>query len=516
LMPKPDDDPPVIAGRVSYSIAYKRSVVLLLTLAYTLNSADRTLISIIGQPLKLDLKLSDAQLGLLVGTAFATLYAFSGLPIARLAERFNRVAIISIALTVWSSLTALCGIAASFPQLLMIRMGVGVGEAGCTPPAHSLISDYVEPARRSTALSIYSSGISLGYLFSAIVGGYVALHHGWRAACMVIGLPGVVVAIGIRRLIDEPLRGNAEPLEARIATLDARDPRLISDGRRSWVGAELAEMAAVARILLFKWPIANIVIGVTVATFASQGSYAFVPAYFNRAFGLDYATIGLVSGLAGGVSVGLGLVAGGFVTDLLGTRSAKWYALVPAIGLATSMPLYVLAFLQADWKSTALLLAIPGFFQYVSFGPTFGIVQNVVDTRRRATATAVIYVLLTVIGLGCGPPFTGWMIDRFAEFNYNHLGADTVARSFDAMRGAAANAGASFELSCPAGKGLVTASAAAKAACESTLALSSREGIIVTVLLYGWAAIHYLLGAIGLSAEMRAAALRNAAVAADR
>jgi predicted MFS family arabinose efflux permease len=447
--------------RISYSTAYKRSVILLLTLAYTLNSADRTLIAIIGQPLKVDLNLTDAQLGVLIGTAFATLYAFSGLPIARLAERFNRVVIISTALAVWSALTALCGAAANFAQLLVLRMAVGVGEAGCTPPAHSLISDYFAASRRSTALSIYSCGISFGYMLSAIVGGYAASHYGWRTACLVVGLPGIGVALLLRWLIKEPPRGHSDLPTNSTTTLSPGESQFAVPLLRKGLAAELQEVMQTARTLFLKRPVANMLVGLIVASFAAQGSYAFVPAYFSRAFGLDYATIGIISAVTGGAMVGLGLAAGGVLTDALGVRDAKWYALIPAGGLIIALPLYVLAFLQTDWRMSALFLGVAGFFQYLSFGPTVGVVQNMVDSNRRATATALVYILLTVICLGCGPPFTGWLIDRLGEFN---VSGSSVGGSFN-----------------------------------STLALSSRQGIIATVLLYGWAAIHYLVGAIGLS-----------------
>ncbi len=482
----------VNSDRIRYSIAYKRSVILLLTLAYTLNSADRTLIAIIGQPLKVDLNLTDTQLGVLIGTAFATLYAFSGLPIARLAERFNRVIIISTALAVWSALTALCGAAASFTQLLMLRMAVGVGEAGCTPPAHSLISDYFAPSRRSTALSIYSCGISFGYIVSAVVGGYAASHYGWRAACLVVGLPGIGVALLLRWSIKEPPRGHSDPLTNSTATQLPTESARVVLSRRFGFAAELKEVIHVARTLFLKRPIANMLIGLIVASFAAQGSYAFVPAYFSRAFGLDYATIGIISAVTGGATVGLGLAAGGFLTDALGARDAKWYSLVPAGGLIIALPLYVLAFLQADWKMSALFLGTAGFFQYLSFGPTVGVVQNIVASRRRATATALVFILLTVICLGFGPPFTGWLIDRIADLNFSTLVLD-----------------GSFKSICGSGKAPTATTAALKQACESTLALSSRQGIIATVLLYAWAAIHYLVGAIGLSEEMRGAALRT-------
>jgi predicted MFS family arabinose efflux permease len=472
--------------RTGYSIAYKRSVVLLLTLAYTLNSADRTLIAIIGQPLKVDLNLTDAQLGVLIGTAFATLYAFSGLPIARLAERFNRVIIISTALAVWSALTALCGAAANFTQLLMLRMAVGVGEAGCTPPAHSLISDYFAASRRSTALSIYSCGISFGYMLSAIVGGYAASHYGWRTACLLVGLPGIGVALLLRWLIKEPRRGHSDVLTDSTSTQFPTESRPAVPAPRIGFADELKEVMQTARTLFLRRPIANMLVGLIVASFAAQGSYAFVPAYFSRAFGLDYATIGIISAVTGGAAVGLGLAAGGVLTDALGASDAKWYALVPAGGLILALPLYVLAFLQTDWRMSALFLGAAGFFQYLSFGPTVAVVQNVTDSRRRATATALVYILLTVICLGFGPPFTGWLIDHLAELNFSASRLD-----------------GSFKLICGSGKASAAASAVLRQACDSTLALSSRQGIIATVLLYAWAAIHYLVGAIGLAREMR-------------
>ena len=188
------------------SAAYRRTVTVLLMSAYTFNSMDRSIISIIAASLKADLSLSDTQLGLLGGTAFAALYALSGIPIARLAERVSRVNIITVALLVWSALTALCAAAGGFISLLAIRAGVGVAEAGCSPPAHSLISDYHPPAERASALSVYSCGISLGYILAAVVGGYVAERAGWRAACLAVGAPGVLTALIIKAVVREPRR----------------------------------------------------------------------------------------------------------------------------------------------------------------------------------------------------------------------------------------------------------------------------------------------------------------------
>ena len=328
---------------------------------------------------------------------------------------------------------------------------------------------------------------------------------------MVLGLPGIAMAVAILRLVREPPRGNAEPRRAepeRLASL--ADHR--SSHPRFGLKSELGELGSVARTLLLNWSVGNVSIGIIVSTFAAQGSWAFVPAFFKRAYPLDYGTIGLAVGLAGGVPVGIGLIAGGVLSDFIGARRARWYALVPALGLAIATPLYVLAFLQSEWQPAALLLAAAGFFQYVSFGPTFGIAQNVVEPHRRATATALIYVLLNIVALAFGPLFTGWLIDRLAEVNFTQTGASWL----DSLRAAwHVNAsGESFRTMCPGGRPIAAATAAAAADCATALAQASRQGIIVTVLIYAWAALHYLLGAIGLERMLRDAAARNAALAA--
>jgi predicted MFS family arabinose efflux permease len=460
-----------------YSPAYKRAVVSLLMTAYTFNAMDRTIISIISQSMKVDLKLSDTQLGLLGGTAFAVLYAAGGIPIARLAERINRVNIIAVALIIWSTLSALCGVAATFPQLLLTRAGVGVAEAGCSPPAHSLISDYFEPSQRSSALSIYSCGISLGYILAAVGGSYVVQHWGWRAACATVGLPGIGIAILIKIFIREPPRGRASlpPFSIR---------------------SEARELCAVAKALLSDPPIRHMVLGVTVGGFAAYGFYAFVHPYFRRAFGLDYTTVGVIVGLAGGVAVGAGIVAGGFIADALAKRDARWYALVPGIGGVIALPFYWLSLLQADWRLATGLLSIAGFFQYASLGPTFGVVQNVVDPRRRATATALLYIALSVLALGGGPLFTGWTTDRFAEADFSRNGSRALSPA----------PVAGYAVSCPGGAGAATASAELKTACTETLTRATRRGLLLTLLFFGWASVHYLLAATGIARSLRAAA----------
>jgi MFS family permease len=446
--------------------------------AYTFNAADRSIVSVIGQAMKVDLRLTDTQLGALAGTAFAALYAVSGIPTARLAERHSRVTILSAALALWSALTAACAFTGSFAQLVLMRVGVGVAEAGCSPSAHSLISDYYPRAQRTSALSVYSCGLSLGYLLVAVLAGYLTLHYGWRAALLAVGVPGLGYAWLLRRAIVEPPR---EQAAAAAAVLPAFSWRV-----------ELAELARTARTLFARWPATNIVIGLILTSFASYGSYAFLPAYFNRAYGLDFARSGVVIGLVGSVPVALGILAGGFLTDALGRRQARSYALVPAAGLLVTTPLYLLALVQPGWQVAAVLLGAAGLFQYLSLAPSFGVIQNVVTVRQRATATALVFLALNVLALGGGALFTGVLIDHLAQGAF------------------AQQAAGLFRQGCPGGVAAPGAAPALARACASALAHGTRTGLMVTVAVHAWAAVHYLAGSVGLAAQLARAAAQPA------
>ncbi len=497
-----------IPMRPKYSSGYAGLVLSLLMLAYTLNFIDRTIISTIGQAIKVSLKLTDTQLGLLGGFSFAVLYTVLGIPIARLAERWNRVSIIALALVVWSGFTVLCGYAGSFAQLLMFRVGVGVGEAGLSPPAHSLISDYFEPKKRASALSVYAFGIPLGSMIGAAAGGWLAQTYGWRIAFIVVGLPGVAMALILKLIVREPPRGHSDPAEKPLLAED-----LTAQPTPGGLGYELRELGSVAASLFLRWPILNMVLGVTLASFAGYGFGQFSAPYFIRAFGLNYATVGLIFGLIGGFSTGIGTIAGGLVSDRASRRGAAWYALTPAIGLAIAFPIYILAYTRPDWKVAAVVLLFPGMFSYTYLGPTFGVIQNVVETRRRATATALLFFFLNFIALGGGPVFTGWLIDHFAQYSFTHPGGSGVVGSLLGMihGGDAAQGAARFSAQCPGGAAAHGAPAALAASCKATLIGATRNGILVTLCFYAWAAFHYLLASVGLSKELaRAQAARTA------
>lgn len=502
-----------VSGAPSYTPAYRNTVLWLLVLAYTFNFIDRTIISTIGQAIKVDLELTDQQLGWLGGLSFALLYTTLGIPIARLAERKSRVNIISIAIVVWSAFTVLCGTATSYVQLLLFRVGVGVGEAGLSPPAHSLISDYFEPKKRASALSIYAFGIPLGTMFGAMAGGWIAEHLSWQAAFMVVGLPGILVALAIKLVIKEPPRGWSD----RQAALEAEPPAAL--GREASeagapaegpVAAKTAQAAdpppsilAVGKRLFGSWGMFHMAAGITMASFAGYGVGNYAPAYFIREFGLGLGMVGLAIGLIAGLSNGAGTLLGGFLTDWASKRSARWYALVPAIGLILATPLYIYAYTRDSYQLAWLILLVPGVLHYTYLGPTFGVVQNAMDVRMRATAVALLFFVLNLIALGFGPPFCGWCIDQFARAAFTAKG----------MAG-------DFLTACPGGsapKG--SDDPALAAACKAAMNEGTRSGIVANLLIYAWAGVHYLLAAITLPKDMakaRAEAVAGDAAAAAR
>jgi MFS family permease len=229
------------------------------------------------------------------------------------------------------------------------------------------------------------------------------------------------------------------------------------------------------------------------------GAGQFVPPYFIRTFHLSYATVGLITGLAAGIGQGIGTLMGGFLTDRLAKAGARWYALVPAIGIAISYPIIWAVYTAGDWHLAAALIVLPGIFSYTYLGPTFGVVQNMVPTRRRATATAILFFFLNLIGLGGGPPLIGWVIDHLAAFHYAH---PDLPGMWQGLSGFFATDPASFQLACPGGLAPKAAGAAAAKACGGALSLATRQGVLLGYALGLWAAVHYLLASFGLKTAM--------------
>ena len=351
----------------------RRTLLALLTAAYTLNFIDRTIVASIGQAIKADLKITDTQLGLLGGLYFALLYTLLGLPLARLAERTSRIKVISGAILIWSGFTALCGLATSYFWLALFRFGVGVGEAGLSPPAHSLISDSYLPRSRASALSIYSLGVPIGVMLGAVAGGWLAQNYSWRVAFLALGIPGGVLALVMRFAVREPIRGAME------STPPVSQPPYD-------LATDLREIGRVARRMFGNWTLLNMMLGITLVSFAGYGGGAFVQPYWSRTFGLDYAQIGLVTGLIAGASQGAGVLLGGVLSDRLARRgSPAWYGLVPALGIAAAYPFILGIYTASSWQAAAAWMLFPGALSYTYMGPTYGVVQNAFPPEQRAT-----------------------------------------------------------------------------------------------------------------------------------
>ena len=457
----------------------RRLLLGLMVAAYTLNFVDRTIVAAIGEAIKIDLKLTDTQLGLLGGLYFALLYTILGIPIARLAERFSRVNIISAAIFVWSGFTALCGMAGSYASRAAFRFGVGVGEAGLSPPAHSLISDAYPPSRRASALSVYSLGVPIGVMIGAVGGGWLAQNYSWRIAFIALGLPGVILALAIKLLVREPLRGAMDetPSPPKPAYSFIEDMR---------------ETGRVARAMFGNAVLRNMMFGITLVSFAGYGGGAFVQPYWARAFGLDYAQIGLITGVIGGLSQGAGVLLGGYISDRLARSGASvWYGLVPATGIALAFPLILGIYTADSWQAAAVWMLFPGALSYTYMGPTYGIVQNTFSPERRATATAVLFFVLNLVALGFGPPLTGLLIDHLGAFYHGNPAIHSV---FGGLGGFFNAPTTQFAQMCPGGVGAVSGSSA-DAACRSAVTLATRHGVLLAYAVGLWASLHYFLAA---------------------
>jgi MFS family permease len=376
------------------SDSYRRYVLGLLLVVYVVNFIDRSIVNILIQPIKDEFHPSDSALGFLSGTAFAIFYATLGIPIARWADRGTRRDIIALALFLWSGMTALCGLARSFPQLVLARIGVGVGEAGCSPPAHSLISDYYPPERRGRAFATYALGIPIGTAFGYLLGGWMSQELGWRAAFLLVGLPGVVLALVVRFTLREPPRGLAEARrEAAAAAPSARE---------------------VARSMWSLGSFRHLAIAATLHAFVGYGLATWNAPFLVRSHGMSLGEIGLWLAGVGSLFGGLGTYLGGYLTDRLLPRDARWAMWVPGISTLIAVPFAVAFYLSPDVRTAIAFAGVPVFFGAMYLGPTFAITQALAPLRMRAVASAFLLFLINLIGFGLGPQVVGILSDLLA------------------------------------------------------------------------------------------------------
>ncbi|MBB3032522.1 spinster family MFS transporter [Alteriqipengyuania lutimaris] len=386
-------------AQTPYSKASYRYFVLgVLTLVYALNFVDRQLLVILQEQIKEELVLSDTQLGLLSGLAFAVFYVSCGIPIARWADSGNRRNIIALALTVWSGMTAVSGLAQNYAQLVLARVGVGVGEAGGSPPAHSMISDIFPEKERATALSIYSIGIYIGILTGFALGGFIADAFGWRMAFFVVGLPGVIVALFLRFAVAEPIRGWSEKRET-----------------------EVGDNPGVIEVLKFLWSrktFRNLALAGSLQAMIIYAIGNWLPSYFLRYHEIGLAQLGVWMALTAGFGGGAGSFFGGWLADRMGQRDRRWYVWGSAIMILAITPV-LLVMLTTGNLTLALLLT--GVFHFLSasyLGPALAVSHGLVGLRMRALTSAVFFFFINLIGLGLGPFFVGSLSDGFSAAGY--------------------------------------------------------------------------------------------------
>ncbi|MDZ4373805.1 MAG: MFS transporter [Phenylobacterium sp.] len=378
----------VNAARTAKSTRY---VLVMLFLFYLFNFLDRQIVNILAEPIKTDLGLADWQLGAMTGLAFALFYTVLGIPLARYADRptTDRPKLMAVCVVLWSGMTALCGTATNFIQLMLFRIGVGIGEAGCSPAAHSLISDLVPRERRARAMSLYSLGIPLGKLIGMVIGGVVAHTWGWRAAFVLVGLPGVLLGIVAWFTLRDPRRDMPKPVNVVPPLPLMRVVRdLAPNGALWWVSLAGAFMS-----------------------FLSYGQSAFVGSFFIRVHGLNVGEAGVLLGLAFGLAGAVGTWAGGQITDRVAAKHPRAYVLLPALAAVGGAALFAFSIMAPTMIAALLLLACASALNSSWYGPVFAVVQSIVRPQQKATAAAVHLFVVALIGLGLGPLIFGVVSD---------------------------------------------------------------------------------------------------------
>lgn len=425
-------DPEVPAGRARIGTPIRPTQKLflaLLTMIYAIAFVDRQIVNIIAESIKLDLQLSDAQVGLLAGPAFAISYTLAAIPMARLAERWNRVRLLAVLVAVWSALTAVGGFAQSFRVLILARIGVGACEAGCVPAAHSLISDVTSRDKRGRALAIFSTGLPLGSLIGLAVGGILADRIGWQGALLVVGLPGLALSIVLVLTCRDP-RFYASPLTQPPSGNNESTERVPS----------LAQtLRQLVNTPCFLWMTA----GASILALAGYGHGAFFASFFLRIhaeqlaslatsmhMGSGLALLGLSLGLAIGITGAIGTALGGMIGDRFAARGFRGYMIVPAVATAAGMPLTMGALLVPNAAVAIGLIAGASLLKSMWYGPLFASIQGLVAPRSRATAVSIFLLIMNGMGLGLGPPLLGALSDYLSNYSAPAEGLRMAMLSF--------------------------------------------------------------------------------------
>ncbi|MED6342539.1 MAG: MFS transporter [Pseudomonadota bacterium] len=383
------------------SMSARYYAVGLLTVVYTFNFIDRQLLSILQESIKADLLLSDQQLGLLTGIAFAMFYVTAGIPIARWADRGHRRNIVALAIGVWSFMTAISGLVQNYVQLLLARMGVGVGEAGGSPPAHSIISDIFPPERRASALAFYSMGVNIGILFGFLAGGWLNEIFDWRTAFFVVGAPGLIIALIVRYTLREPIRGLSEQRQVETQTVP---------------------FSNVLNLLMSRPAFKHMAFGAALKAFAGYSTSSWTASFMIRSHGMSTGELGTWLAMIMGFGGAVGVFAGGVIAERLARKDVRWYMWLPALTGLICVPFMVANYMVAGAYTALIVSIIPGILFNVYLGNTLAMTHGLVGLRRRALASAILFFILNLIGLGLGP----WVIGLLSDLLAPTLGQESL------------------------------------------------------------------------------------------
>jgi predicted MFS family arabinose efflux permease len=431
---------------------YRTLFVFSMFMVCCFNFADRAVLAVLAQSIKVDLKLTDFQYGLASGLAFAGLYSLFGIPFGWLSERFNRIRIVASATIIWSFSTVFCGSVQSFTQLFIGRAGVGLGEAGFVPPASSLVADLFSGKRRTSAMSTVMLGTPVGTFLGSVIAGWVAQESSWRTAFYALGVPGLVWAIFVWLVLREPPRG------------------LVDNVPKS--AAPPPDLLAFFRELVRRRAFRYVIIGGALSGFGMTSISSFLGVFLARVHHLPVREAGALFGTISGVALAIGLIVGGFGSDWLAQRDKRWSAWIAALGLTLAPIIYFFAFRIEGRVPAAIVLTGAAAALLMFYGPTIGMIQNLLEPKMRATGVALFTTLYTAIGAGLGPAFVGFMSDRFAQSTFGQE---------------------NFKLACPGGVAPAGSADVLMQACRDASAFGVQHALTVAVCVFFLAALAYFM-----------------------
>ncbi len=429
-----------------------------LFIVYFISSVDRSIFSILAQPIKEELLLSDMQIGFLTGFAFSLVTLIFGFPMAWVTDKSNRVNILTICIAFWSVMTAVSGLCSNFIQMTLARMGVGIGEAACLPASHSLISDHYPPLMRTKALAIFGLGFPAGSLIGMVVGGTVVDHWGWRAAFFVVGLPGLIVVAMTWYLVKEPERGRfdapGESGAAKGGAISFKDVALTM-----WRSPVLRQM----------------VIALTLVSVFTSPTSTFLGPYIVRRFPVSYTELGYIMVAAMMLPASISTFVGGIIAQRLGQRDMRWLMWFPGITLAIGSVPYVISLAQSEWQLLVAFMFFGALINATFLAPSYTVLHNSIAPGGRAKAVVILTVFMGLVGHSVGPLIAGAANDLIAAIQFGDFAAG------------------GFMAACPGGQAPSGAAAALDAACKGALANSTQWVMMASMALTTWPAFHFYL-----------------------